>query len=193
MRLCLMLRLGNAAHGDVLRHMLRGHMLLWRCRLPRVLRPTCRHLLLLAGPLVHGQLWDVGAVLVVERRVGCLLRHRHGHMGPLWHWAERPAQLGVMLDSLGGLCRRSVLLNSCLRPCSFLWLRPSYGWDCLELSRGLRPGRFKSRLGQGRRCWSCRLLPRHLRRAFKLTKVLLAWIFPTKSFPLQGMQLPVCP
>lgn len=168
-------------------------MLLWRCRLPRVLRPTCRHLLLLAGPLVHGQLWDVGAVLVVERRVGCLLRHRHGHMGPLWHWAERPAQLGVMLDSLGGLCRRSVLLNSCLRPCSFLWLRPSYGWDCLELSRGLRPGRFKSRLGQGRRCWSCRLLPRHLRRAFKLTKVLLAWIFPTKSFPLQGMQLPVCP
>ena len=90
-RLCLVLRLGNAAHGDVLRHMLRGHMLLWRSRLPRVLRTTCRHMLLLGGPLVHGQPRDVGAILVVGSRVGCLLRHRHGHTGPLWHWTERPA------------------------------------------------------------------------------------------------------
>jgi hypothetical protein len=166
-RLCLMLRLGCAMDGDVLRHMLRGHMLLQWSRLPRVLGTACRHMLLLARSLVQGQLRDVGAVVMFRR-------HRHGHLGPLWHWAEWLDQVGLILDSLCRLCGRNALLHSCLRAWSFLWLHPSCGWDCLQLPRGLRPGRFKTRLGQGRRCRSCRLVRRHLWCGLTFTKALLA-------------------
>lgn len=164
-RLHLMRGPGDAAHRDVLLHVLRRRMLLGQSRLPDVLGTGCRHMLLLAGPLMHRRPVAAERVLMrlsrghmgavhgmMSSQMICLRHDAYCHVGALRPRLGQPGQLDPWVGSLGSLPRCAVLWNGNPRHCWFLWLLCSCGRHGLELPRGLGPCRLMSRLGHGYRC-----------------------------------------